>query len=199
MKYITSTFLTGLGAVLPLLATIYLFYWFITSTESWLGNALLELFGEKYYIPGLGIVLGITLIFIIGLLMRIWMIRKVFSLWEILLQRMPVVKSIYSVFQDFINFLTEPKESDTRQVVLLRIADSDIRVLGLITRKNLDDLPKGFADKDAIAVYIPMSYQLGGYTVFVPRSQIQLIDMSLQDAMRFAVTAGMSTSPKTKN
>jgi uncharacterized membrane protein len=45
-----------------------------------------------------------------------------------------------------------------------------------------------------VGVYLPMSYQIGGYTVFVPRSSVERIEMSVEDAMRFVLTAGMSSS-----
>lgn len=194
MKSITRTFLTGLGTVLPLFATIYLLYWFVSSLESWLGRAIRQLLGEQYYVPGLGIVLGILLIFAIGLLTRIWLVRKLFRIWDNLLQRMPIFNSIYRAFQDLIGFVTKSKKTEERQVVLLRLGDSDMRVVGLVTRTDLTTLPAGFAENASVAVYVPMSYQLGGYTVFVPRSQIQPVDLSMQDAMRLAITAGMSTS-----
>jgi uncharacterized membrane protein len=71
------------------------------------------------------------------------------------------------------------------------IGDTPLRLIGFITREDFGDLPVGIGGDDAVAVYLPMSYQIGGFTTMVPRSAVQPVDMSIEQAMRFAVTAGM--------
>ena len=115
-------------------------------------------------------------------------------MWERLLYRLPLIKSIYGAFRDLLSFVAAPRDKALQQVVAVRIGETDMRLLGFVTRDNLQDLPKGLAEEDAAAVYLPMSYQIGGYTVLVPRSALQPVEMSLEDAMRFAVTAGLSTA-----
>ncbi|MGH8630174.1 MAG: DUF502 domain-containing protein, partial [Burkholderiales bacterium] len=68
-----------------------------------------------------------------------------------------------------------------------------VRVMGFVTREEFSDLPAGVAGDGEVAVYLPMSYQIGGYTVFMPRSQLREIQMSREDAMRFVLTAGVKT------
>jgi uncharacterized membrane protein len=62
-----------------------------------------------------------------------------------------------------------------------------------VTREDFTDQPPALAPaKDTVAVYLPMSYQIGGFTIFLPRSQVEPVDMSMEDAMRFTLTDGMS-------
>ena len=96
MKGITKVFFTGLATVLPLLATFYLLYWLTTTIESVLGGVLKIFLTERFYIPGMGIGLGVVLIFVVGLLMRSWFAQIIFSMWEGFLLRLPLIKSIYS-------------------------------------------------------------------------------------------------------
>jgi uncharacterized membrane protein len=78
--------------------------------------------------------------------------------------------------------------------VAVSIADN-MRLVGFVTRENTTELPHARDTGDEIVgVYLPMSYQIGGYTLFVPRSAIERMDMSVEDAMRFVLTAGMSSS-----
>jgi uncharacterized membrane protein len=63
-----------------------------------------------------------------------------------------------------------------------------------VTREDFSSLPGKLGASDTVGVYLPMSYQIGGYTVFLPRSAIEPIDMSVEDAMRFTLTAGMSSA-----
>jgi len=66
-----------------------------------------------------------------------------------------------------------------------------VKLLGFVTREDFGDLPPGFAGEEVVAVYLPMSYQIGGFTVLVPKSNTQSVDMGLEDAMRFAITGGV--------
>ena len=67
-------------------------------------------------------------------------------------------------------------------------------MVGLVTRQNLMGLPQGLAREDQVAVYLPMGYMIGGYTVFVPRSWAEPINMSVEEAMRSSLIAWMASS-----
>jgi uncharacterized membrane protein len=77
---------------------------------------------------------------------------------------------------------------------MLQWPGTPIRLVGFVTVENLGDFQIA-AEEDCVAVYLPMSYQIGGYTVFVPRKLLTPLDMSLEEAMRFVVTAGVSRTP----
>jgi len=66
-----------------------------------------------------------------------------------------------------------------------------VDVLGLVTRDDFAKAPKDMGSKDTVAVYLPMSYQVGGYTVYVSKKTIRPIDMSKKDALRWTLMAGV--------
>ncbi|MCH8503287.1 MAG: hypothetical protein LAT50_03080, partial [Ectothiorhodospiraceae bacterium] len=66
-------------------------------------------------------------------------------------------------------------------------------------RTDFEGLPDKLGGKGEIAVYMPMSYQIGGYTLILPAEQVEPVDMTMDAAMRFAVTAGMSTGQPNNN
>jgi uncharacterized membrane protein len=70
-----------------------------------------------------------------------------------------------------------------------------MRAMGFVTRSEFDDLPAGVGRKGEIAVYLPMSYQIGGYTLFLPREQAEPVEMSREAAMKFILTAGLKAAP----
>ena len=76
---------------------------------------------------------------------------------------------------------------------MVSVPDSHIRMLGLVTREDFAALPDGMDDGQTVAVYLPMSYQMGGYTIFADKANIRAVNMSIEEAMRFIVTAGVST------
>ena len=82
------------------------------------------------------------------------------------------------------------------QVVLVQMPNLPVRMLGFVTLDDLEGagLPT-VEGVDSVAVYLPMSYQIGGYTVLLPRSYLTPLDMGMEEAMRFLITAGLSRSP----
>jgi len=162
-----------------------------------LAMQLIRPFIGGFYVPGMGLILGITGIFLLGFLVSQRGVGKLLSLVELPFTNLPVVKSIYSSLKDFADYFS-PQHSQAAQqmVVALRIPGQDLELVGLLTRQRVDDLPAGFLQGDRVAVYLPMGYMIGGYTVFVPRSWVQPINMSVEEAMRSTLFAWMSTAGK---
>ncbi len=192
MKKITRTFLTGLAVTLPVVLTLYLLVWVTLTIERVLDKVLHLVLPAAVYVPGLGLVLGVVLIFFVGLLMRTWAARNIFAWTEKQMYRVPVVKTVYGALRDFTVFLSRPAKQGPQQVVLVRLGDTDLRVMGFVTREDLAGLPPNMSEPGMILVYLPMSYQVGGYTALIPRASVQPVDMSFEEAMRFTLTAGLS-------
>lgn len=193
MKRLSSIFLQGLAAVLPIAITIYLLYWIGSSAEALLGGLLQWILPAELYLPGLGVAAGVLLILLLGLLLNAYLVQAVWNWIEWLLARIPLVKTIFSATQDMMRFLSPAAQKDMSQVVMLPLGDTGYRLLGFVTRPDTTDLPAGLGGEDIIAVYAPFSYQIGGYTLLVPRSSVTPIDMPVEQAMRFAITAGISS------
>ena len=195
MKSFSKIFFAGLAAILPLMLTFYILSWLGAKAESVLGGVIELILPARWYMPGMGLVAGIALIFLVGLLLRAWVVRRLFGMGERLLNRIPLVKAIYGSIRELMGFFSGGKNQGFSQVVLVRVGNTDIKLLGFVTREDFSDLPVGLAGDDMVAVYMPMSYQIGGYTAILPRSAIQPVNMSMQEAMKFAVTGGMKSKP----
>lgn len=195
MKKIGTLFLQGLIAILPIALTLYLIYWLATSAESVLGRAIRFVI-KGYYLPGMGVLVGFVLTVGIGILLKLWLFRKVFSLGETLLQRIPGIKSIYGSIRDLVGFFDASKQKEFDKTVMVTMGDDDTRLMGLVTREDFSDLPEGIGDDKTVAVYLPMSYQLGGFTVMVPKAKIRPVDMKVDQAMQFVLTAAVSAEDK---
>jgi uncharacterized membrane protein len=196
MKSIGKIFLTGIFTVLPILATVYLVVWLLSAIERFLGKPLLFLLPDDSYRAGMGLLAGIALVFVTGLLMRAWLFRQIVKGGEELLMHIPLVKGVYKALKDFFGLFSATSGSDLLQVVSLQLPGSDMRLLGFITRSDFSDLPPGVGKEGEVAVYLPMSYQVGGYTILVPRSRVTAVDMSREEALRFLLTAGIKAQDK---
>ncbi|MEK6593521.1 MAG: DUF502 domain-containing protein [Pseudomonadota bacterium] len=193
-KILSKIFLQGLVVVLPITITLAVIYWFASTAETFLGGLVQFLAPGWRYWTGLGVLIGLLLVLAAGLMMNAWITRRLLVHAEALMGRIPVVKSIYGSLRDLARFLSRDGSKDGfHQVVMVSVTDQ-IRLLGFVTREDFAGLPDKLGASDTVGVYLPMSYQIGGYTVFLPRSAVEPIDMSVEDAMRFTLTAGMSSA-----
>jgi len=193
MKAIGRLFLQGLVAVLPIAVTIYILYWLATSAEAVLAPIIKLVLGPERYLPGLGVAAGFVIVCGIGLLLHAWFVRSLFQLSEKILQSIPLVKTLYGSIRDLMSYFEYSKKKQFNQVVMVNLPDEQTRLIGMVTRDDFSGLPDVAGSQEVVAVYLPMSYQMGGFTVFVPRSKVRSVHMSVEEAMRFALTAAMST------
>lgn len=198
LQRLSQYFFRGLIMFLPLAITVYVLVLFVTWTERTAMQLLRPITGD-FYLPGLGIALGALLILALGFLLSQRITGKLVSLIELPFTNLPVVKSIYSSLKNFADYFA-PHEQDAQQVVLLKMPGHELSTVGLVTRQSMKGLPKGLAELDGhVAVYLPMGYMIGGYTVFVPRSWTTPVDMSVEEAMRMALIAFMSSNKSDKS
>ncbi len=198
MKRLSQYFFRGLITFLPLALTVYVLYLFVAWTERSAMALIRPVIGD-FYLPGLGIALGAVVIVALGFLVSMPITARLVSLIELPFTNLPVVKSIYSSLKNFADYFS-PHEQDEQQVVMLSMPGQELGIVGLVTRQSLRGLPRGLGDlNDRVAVYLPMGYMIGGYTVFVPRSWTTPIDMSVEEAMRSALIAFMASSKSEKN
>jgi uncharacterized membrane protein len=144
---------------------------------------------------------------VFGVLMHLFLFERLVHLGSALLNRIPLVKSIYSALQDFFAYLGHRSTDELSRVVQVAIAE-DVHLIGFVTNANFASLARSgataragnddagaqaepSADEARIAVYLPMSYQLGGYMVLLPQRLLTPLDMSVEDAMRMVLTAGV--------
>ncbi|MDD3760405.1 MAG: DUF502 domain-containing protein [Acidithiobacillus sp.] len=184
-------FIQGLLISLPIGLTIYVVLMVGSWVDSIFAAPIHAIFGTD--IPGLGIVLTLLCIFAVGFLASHVLTAWIFERLNAVLERIPVLHSIYSTIQETVELLFGGKEKGFRSAVLLRQGGDLGYVVGLITRDHLTELPT-VADEDCVAVFIPMSYGVGGFTCVVPRSKIiPLPDLSPQQALRFAMAGGLGS------
>lgn len=193
LKRIARTFLSGLAAVLPIVITIAVLLWLVTLAETALGAVVRVFMPEGAYQRGLGLLLALGIVFAVGVLMEAVLFRRLMHWLEGLLNRIPLVKTVYSAVRDLMSLFSKAGSRKFSKVVLVKFPGTEAQLIGFVTIEDFAGLPIA-AGPDTVAVYLPMSYTIGGYTVFLPRHCLTPVDMTLEEAMRFVVTAGMSRS-----
>lgn len=195
-KMLSVVFLRGMVVVLPITLTVVLLAWLAVTTENYLGEIIRYLLPDLPYWPGLGIVLGVALIFAAGILVSGRIARRLLGYADSLLARIPVVRSIYLSIRDIATFMSQDSQQGFSQVVSVRI--QEMQLIGFVTTEDPKGLPARTAADQLIGVYLPMSYGIGGYTVYLPKALVEPLDMSLEDAMRITLSGGVSADNKPK-
>ena len=103
-------------------------------------------------------------------------------------EKVPLIKAIYNPLKDLMSLFGSGSSNTAKKVVLVDLDKVGIRTIGLVMREEFDDLPVGTFADDMIAVYIPMSYMLGGFTTLVPRSSVVEVDIPVEKAIKLAIT-----------
>jgi len=194
MKQLYKYFFRGLIAVLPVALTVYLLVIFLAWMEQ-MALGILRPFIGSFYIPGMGLLLGVVSIGAVGYLLSNERIARLLSILELPFNNIPVVKSVYSSLKSFADYFSPGSKPNAQQVVVLRMPGHQMELVGLVTRQGVEGLPQGFLPGRRVAVYLPMGYMIGGYTVFVPAEWIHPVNMSVEEAMRSSLIAWMARSP----
>ncbi len=200
MKQIQKIFISGLITFLPIAVTIYIVYAGVNIVENLLGNILRQALPTNSYYPGFGFLATLLLIFFLGLMLNNLVTAGVLIRIQEKLTEIPLFKIVYSPLRDLMHLFSKGQSSDSlKKVVLVQVMDGK-QVLGLVTREHFEGLNQSFhmIGQNKVAVYIPMSYGLGGYTLLIEKSQLEPIDIPVEKAMSLALTAWIKTDYQQK-
>jgi len=190
MRTIWNTMLKGLVAVLPIGLTIYLVSWLAVTTERLFSSVLRPLLPESAYWPGLGLLAGLAVLYVAGLAVNAYVVRRALRVGDHLFERIPVVKTIYVAIRDFMQFFPAAgKGSDLKRVVLVPFGPG--KAIGFVTAESSTALGLAAGAEEPVAVYLPMSYMVGGYTIFLPRELLEPTSLSVEAGMRIALMGGV--------
>lgn len=184
MKTLLNYFFRGLLFILPLFATFYV----IIVLTNWADDVLSSLLFSwlPFHLPGLGIITAFLMIVFLGFAVSWAISRPVFSYFESLVARIPLIKIIYTAFKDFTEAFVGQKKKFNRPVIV-SLVDGVDRV-GFITEEDLSLL--GVANR--VAVYCPHSYNFSGNLFLVDPQRITYLNINPADAMKFTVSAGVT-------
>jgi uncharacterized membrane protein len=178
LRKIPGYFLRGALVSIPLTLTVYLVWWLLETIDRLLPIG----------IPGLGLVLTLSLITLVGFLTSNVVGRRVLDQTDRFLKRLPLVKLVYTSIKDLLSAFVGENRSFERAVAVRLSADSPLRMLGFVTRQDLRVLGLNHC----VAVYFPQSYNFAGNLVIVPVDLIEPLDVPSGEVMTFIVSGGVS-------
>jgi len=176
MSRLIGYFARGCLAIIPLAATVYVLWWVVSTIDSLIGVT----------IPGLGLLTALGLITLVGFLVSNVIGRRVYGLFNRLMERVPLVKLLYTSLRDLIETVVGEKKQLGQPVSVRLSLGSESRILGLLTREDLS--PLGLPHH--VAVYLPQAYNIGGQVIAVHRDQIEPVDVASSEMLTFMMSGG---------
>ena len=176
MNTLAKSFLQGLAVVVPIAVTAYVVYQVVVTIDGWM----------RIPIPGVGLAVTLASITVIGFVTTRTLGKRAWGAVERLLERLPVVKLLYSSLRQLLNAFVGEKKSFDRPVMIE--VGPGVKVMGFITCDRFDD-PNLIGH---VAVYLPQSYNFAGNLLVVPAERVRRMDADGAQAMAFIVSGGVT-------
>ena len=188
-----NNFIAGIVVLIPIGITLYLTLFFIKVSSKILPKEINPNHYLPYDIPGLEILISVFLITFIGWLSLSFIGKKLFDLFENLLNKIPVLRTIYSAVGQLTETFTKTKTSK-KNVVLIEYPRKGVWAVGFATKENTGEIRKKVG-QDLINVFVPTTPNpTSGFLLMFPKSEIIYLDISFEEASKFIVSAGSADS-----
>ena len=188
-------FITGIVVLVPRGITLYLTRFFISISSKLIPNELNPNSYLPFAIPGLEILLAIIFITIIGSLSLSFIGKKILKIFNDILKRIPILRTIYSAIGQMTETLA-PKKGSKKSVVLVEYPRKGSWAVGFATRENDGEISKK-TNTNLINVFVPTTPNpTSGFLLMFPKDEVIYLDMTFEEASKFIVSAGTSDPKK---
>ena len=187
-------FITGIVVLIPIGVTLYLTRFFIRVSSKLIPAEINPNNYLPILIPGLEVILAIIFITLIGYLSLSFIGKKILQLFNDLLKRIPILRTIYSAIGQMAETLA-PKRKSKKSVVLVEYPRKGSWAVGFATKDNKGEISKKTNQK-LVNVFVPTTPNpTSGFLLMFPKEEIIYLDMNFEEASKFIVSAGTS-NPK---
>lgn len=198
-------FFAGVLVTTPLAATFIVAWWFIGVVDDYIvpmipdgwnpDHYLKETVGLEIGLPGLGLVVLIIAITLIGALTAGFLGRLVVNIGERILARMPVIRSVYSAIKQILETILQQQSKAFRQAVLIEYPRRGVWAIGFITGTTEGEV-QNLTMQEVVNVFLPTTPNpTSGFLLFLPRKDIVLLSMSVEEAVKMVISGGIVTPP----
>ena len=187
-------FITGVVVLIPIGITVYLTLFIVKVSSKILPKELNPNYYLPYYIPGVEIIISIILITFIGWLSLSIIGKRLLIIFEDILKRIPILRTIYSALSQMTETFTNA-ESGKKNVVLIEYPRKGMWAVGFATKDNTGEISSK-TKKNLVNVFVPTTPNpTSGFLLMFPKEDVIYLDMTFEEASKFIVSAGTS-NPK---
>lgn len=197
-------FLTGLVISAPLFITFYIVSIVVNALDGLFRPFIPVVYRPETYLPfnlpGTGVVLALVLLTLIGWLAANLLGRSLVSFSDRVIRKMPVVGSVYSALRQIFKAAVRQDASSFSQVALIEYPRKGLFSIAFVTNDADSRVQKGAGGIDMVAVFLPTTPNpTSGFLLFVPRSDLIILDMSVEEGARLVISAGLSDEDDDNN
>lgn len=192
-------FFAGILVTAPVSITFYLAWQFIRFMDNQVSPLIPPAWNpQNWGIPGFGLIMVAVALTVIGMVTAGFAGRLFVKVQDAVLERMPVIRSIYSAVKQIFETMLAQKANAFREVVLIEYPRKGIWTLGFITGTTNGEVRTRF-DSEMVNVFVPTTPNpTSGFLLFLPRAEVQVLDMSVEDGIKMVVSTGILTPPTKK-
>ena len=189
-------FLTGLVVLIPIVLTVYL----VWSVITFIDKVIIPIIPPKYnpldlfeiYIPGLGVFLFLIVTTLIGSLASGFIGRQAINLGEKILSRTPIINTVYNSIKQIIQAIFKPDGTNFKQPCLVEYPRKGIWAVAFISTETYGEIKQKIDQGSLVTVFLPTTPNpTSGFMLFVPKDDIIILDMSVEDAAKLIISAGL--------
>jgi uncharacterized membrane protein len=194
LSKLRNNFIVGVVVLIPIGITIYLTLFIIKISSNILPKELNPNHYLPYDIPGVEIIISIVLITFVGWLSLSFIGKKLLEIFNNILKRIPILRTIYSAFEQMLDIFTKSDENK-KNVVLVEYPRKGSWAVGFATKENKSEISHK-SKQNLVNVFVPTTPNpTSGFLLMFPKEEVIYLDMSFEEASRFIVSAG-SSEPK---
>lgn len=205
-RRLRNNFITGLIIVAPVAITLYILISLFNFFDGILGEPLSRLIwsalGLQHFatlgkrIPGVGVVVTVLLLVIAGALATNLFGRRLFSFGDQLLDRVPVVRSIYGTTKQITEALLTANKSAFKKVVLIEYPRRGMWTVGFLTGESMPQAEQASGNEEILSIFVAtVPNPTSGFVILLPRSEVIFLDMSVEDGLKYVISGGVITPP----
>lgn len=202
MSFIRRYLIAGLLVWLPIWATLLILKFLVDIMDSTLRLIPHEYQPDKllgFHIPGLGLFISLAVLILTGMLVSNFIGRQFVALWEYILAKIPVVRSIYSAVKKVLETLFTSKDQSFRKVLLVEYPRKGLWSIAFQTGAGSDELNK-VLNTELVSIFIPTTPNpTSGFLMLVPRSEVIELEMNVEDALKYVISLGVVLPGINKN
>ena len=191
--------LAGVLVTAPISITVYLTWVFIQFIDSMVVRQLPPQYNPDTYlpftVPGLGLILVVTSLILIGWFATNFLGRLIFKVSDYVVHQVPIIRNLYGAIKQIFETIMASQSNAFREVIMLEYPRRGVWSIGFVTGASKGQIQR-LTENETINVFVPTTPNpTSGYLLFVPKSEIHYLDMTVEEGIKLVVSAGIITPP----
>lgn len=205
-RRLRNNFITGLVIIAPVAITLYILLALFNFFDGFLGQSLSRLIwtglGLEHYavlgrrIPGVGAIVTVILLVVTGSLATNLFGRRLFSFGDQIMDRVPIVRSIYGTTKQITEALLTTNKSAFKQVALIQYPRAGMWTVGFVTSEAMQQAEQATGNEHMVSIFVAtVPNPTSGFVVLLPRSEVIFLDIPVEDGLKYVISGGVITPP----